>query len=102
MLCSSTLALDVFSAKEVSENCKMTMKDGKIVSDNRAWCNFFIWMEAEAIANSDDKICLDSTWTGSHWKSYFLSYSIGKKNASVSDVLKIILNRKHKCKLEVI
>jgi len=104
LLCASTFSLDITSAYEITENCKIIYKNGKIIAKNRAWCNYFIETEVYIILEQkENKWCLDSSWDVNRWKSYFLvEGGIRSKERTVWDVIKTILNRKHKCKMEVI
>jgi len=101
-LSASAFSLDITNASEISEYCQIVYEDGKFVVKNRSWCDHFIEMEARLVlAQDNEKWCLDSGWTATKWKSYFLSYT-NDTSKSVRDVIRKIFNRKHRCPLEVI
>lgn len=103
MLCASTLAFENRNAYEVSEQCQLIYKDGQFIAMNKGWCDYVIEVQLRVLVDfHNEGWCVDSAWTIDRWKSRFLIETTAPSEKTVKDVIKSILNKKHKCNSEVI
>jgi len=90
--------LDESSAKDMFAYCNFYYVDGAILESNGEWCDLQVYHEVHQLLLSvDDRWCPDYQ-SSKKWKLEFLAYY--NQEATVKDVMKKVLNRKHTCKQE--